>query len=314
MAKKSVRFLKGSMGGNQVVLLDGRQVPEERELEIALAALEPLKVGGHQAGVLYEGGDEGEISVRIITITGKTYISMCGGLTQILGKALEVESFLDGFYLRVDEPETRITLLTDSGPVGLEVEIEEGNVGKTWTEMDSFLRECYEIGVHPVDVAGVKGYKVGEALCVEREDIEEIYPDFDLSRIEEPTLGVLRKVQKDFLNQFFPDSPGKTFAIYDRNPRRNGDVRVIFPHQAVTGHIEPACGTGTTVIGLTMAEKGQLPKTGDVRLVAESGDGVESIGGSEDTTLYLNLENGIVQSARFTHNPVEILSSGTLWP
>ena len=313
MTKNSVRFIKGNMGGNEVVLLDGRQVPKERELEIALTALEPLKVGGHQAGVLYEGEAENEISVRIATITGKTYISMCGGLTQILGKALEVESFLDGFSLHVDEPETRITLLTDSGPVGLVVEIEEGDVRKTWTGMDSFLQECYEIGVHPVDVAGVNGYKVGEALCVEREDIEEEYPDFDLSRIEEPTLRVLRRVQKDFLDQFFPGSPGKTFAVYDRRPERTGDVRVIFPHQVVTGHIEPACGTGTTVIGLTMAEKGQLPKTGDVRLVAESGGGIESIGGSEDTTLDLDLEDGIVRSASFTHSPVEILATGTLW-
>ncbi|MBS3737188.1 hypothetical protein KGY72_08470 [Candidatus Bipolaricaulota bacterium] len=63
-----------------------------------------------------------------------------------------------------------------------------------------------------------------------------------------------------------------------------------------------------------MVEKGQLPRTGNVRLVAESGGGVGSIGGREDTMLDLELENGIVQSASFTHNPVEIIASGTLGP
>lgn len=313
MNKNSVGFLKGNMGGNQVLLLDGRKIPEGRELETALDALAPGNVGGHQAGVLYEGDVKNEIVVKIVTITGKTYISMCGGLTQILGKALPVKSFLDDFPLEITKPETELTLRTDSGPVRLTVRVKGNEVREIRTGMDSFIRECYELGIRPVNVAGVRAHKVGEALCVEADDICEEYPKADLEEMKEPTLNLLRKIQKDFLDQFFPESPGKTFSVYDRNPGRNGDIRVIFPHQVTSGHIEPACGTGTTVIGLTMVEKRQLVEEGNVRLVAESGGEVNSIGGSETTTLDLEVNDGKVQSASFTHDSVEILASGSLW-
>lgn len=312
MNKERVDFVKGNMGGNHVLLLDGRKIPDGQELETALDALKPMNVGGHQAGVLYEGNDENEIVARIVTITGKTYISMCGGLTQILGKALSVESFLDDFSLEIAEPETELTLRTDSGPVRLTVRVTGDEVRETRTGMDSFVRECYELGIRSVTVAGVRANKVGEALCVEAKDIYQEYPEADLEGLEEPTLKVLRKIQRDFLGRFFPESPGKTFSVYDRNPGRGGDARVIFPHQVITGHIEPACGTGTTVIGLAMVEKGQLTEKGNAQLVAESGGEEDNIGGEETTTLDIEVYNGKVQSASFTHDSVEILATGSL--
>lgn len=313
MSRKRVGFIKGNMGGNQVLLLDGRKIPEDRELEKALDALEPLRLGGHQAGVLYEGEKENEIEAKIVTITGQTYISMCGGLTQILGKALVEDSFLDDFNLVVSEPETEITLRTDSGPVVITVEVEGGHVLKTRTSMNSFVDECYEIGVRPIITAGVNSYKVGDAHCVEVDEVCEEYPKADLENIDEPTLKILRRIQRDYLDQFYPDSSGMTFSVYDRNPRRNGDVRVIFPHQVVTGHIEPSCGTGTTVIGLAMVEKGQLPSNETTTLVAESGGGTDCLGGPEKTTLDLEIGSGRVKSASFSHSLVEILATGNLW-
>jgi len=300
------------MGGNQVILLDGREIPEDRELEKALDALDPLRLGGHQAGVLYESEGENEIAAKIVTITGETYISMCGGLTQILGKSLVEASFLDDFSLVVSEPETEITLITDSGPVVIDVEVEGGEVLKTRTSMNSFVEECYEIGINQVSTAGVRSYKVGDAHCVQAEDIYEKYPEVDLEEVREPTLKVLRRIQRDYLKQFYPDSPGMTFSVYDRDPRQKGDVRVIFPHQVVTGHIEPSCGTGTTVIGMAMVEKGQLADDGSVRVVAESGGSNDSIGGPEKTSLDLEIEAGKVKSACFSHDSVEILASGYL--
>lgn len=40
---------------------------------------------------------------------------------------------------------------------------------------------------------------------------------------------------------------------------------------------------------------------------------VNSIGGEEATTLDLEVNDGKVQSASFTHYSVEILASGSLW-
>lgn len=313
MSRKKVRFVKGSMGGNQVLLLDGRKIPEDRELEKALEALEPLRLGGHQAGVLYEGEKENAIEAAIVTITGQTYISMCGGLTQILGKALVEDTFLDDFNLAVTEPETEITLRTNSGPVGISAEIKKGEVLEVRTSMDSFVDECYEIGVNQITTEGVKSYKVGDAHCVEVDEIYEEYPEADLEEIDESTLNILRSMQRDYLDQFYPDTSGMTFSVYDRNPLRSGDVRVIFPHQVVTGHIEPSCGTGTTAIGLAMVEKGHLPGDGTATLVAESGGGIDCIGGPEETTLDLEIGSGRVKSASFSHSLVEILATGHLW-
>ncbi len=313
MSRKRVGFIKGDMGGNRVILLDGREIPENRELEKALDALDPARLEGHQAGVLYEGEEENEISAKIITITGETYISMCGGLTQILGQALPEDSFLDDFSLVVSEPKTEITLRTDAGPVGITVEMEGGDVLDTRTGMNSFVEECYDIGITPVNTAGVRSYKVGDAHCVEVDDIYEEYPEADLESIGETTLKILRKIQRDYLEQFYPDSPGMTFSVYDRNPRRGGDVRVIFPHQVVTGHVEPSCGTGTTVIGLAMVEKGQLRQNGTARLIAESGGGVDGVGGPEKTNLELEIRAGKVKSASFGHDSVKIIAVGDLW-
>jgi len=313
MSGKKVGFIKGDMGGNRVILLDGREIPENRELEKALDALDPARLEGHQAGVLYEGEEENEISAKIITITGETYISMCGGLTQILGQALPEDSFLDDFSLVVSEPKTEITLRTDAGPVGITVEMEGGDVLDTRTGMNSFVEECYDIGITAVNTAGVRSYKVGDAHCVEVDDIYEEYPEADLESIGETTLKILRKIQRDYLEQFYPDSPGMTFSVYDRNPRRGGDVRVIFPHQVVTGHVEPSCGTGTTVIGLAMVEKGQLRQNGTARLIAESGGGVDRVGGPEKTNLELEIRAGKVKSASFGHDSVEIIAVGDLW-
>jgi len=313
MDNNEVRFLKGNMGGNQVVLLEGDKIPEGEELEVALTVLEPPNVGGHQAGVLYRGKKENEIIARIVTITGRTYISMCGGLTQVLGKALGVKSFLTDLPLEISEPETELALRTDSGTVDIDVRVGESEVKETWTGMDSFVRECYDLGVEPIAAAGVSAYRVGETLCVEAEDIYEVYPDVHLEEMENPTLKILRNIQEDFLNQFFPDSSGKTFSVYDRNPDRSGDVRVIFPHQVATGHIEPACGTGTTAVGITMVEKSQLVDDGSTRLVAESGGSTLSIGGEESTTLDVEIDHGRIQRARFTHHPIEINAAGTVF-
>jgi len=315
--KVEVDFIKGHMGGNEIILLNGHQIPDGQERDKSAVALTPPSVRGHQAGLLYN--DEKGIRVKVVSVTGLDFISMCGGLTQVLGKALERDDFADRYEVTTQEPTTEVTLFTDAGPIYLSLRIEDNEVVKTETEMNSFLQESYQKGVRPTEVGGVPAYKVGEALCTELDDIKDKFPSVDFGELGSDALNIFENIQNDFVEKFFPKSgingktKGKTFAIYDRHPGGTGDIRVIFPHDVSTGHIEPSCGTGTSIVGVTMGERGQIPSDGEVELVAESGGDTSHIGGPERTTLNMEMTEGKVEGIAFNHSLVELLAQGTLW-
>ncbi|MEF8725624.1 MAG: hypothetical protein V5A83_01660 [Candidatus Bipolaricaulota bacterium] len=317
MKTVEVEFIKGHMGGNEIILLNGHQIPDGQERDKSAVALTPPSVRGHQAGLLYN--DEKGIRVKVVSVTGLDFISMCGGLTQVLGKALERDDLADRYEVTTQEPTTEVTLFTDAGPIYLTLNIEDGQVVKTETEMNSFLQESYQKGVRPTEVAGVPAYKVGGALCSELDDIKDRFPSVDFGELGTEAYSVFEKIQNDFVERFFPESgtkgktQGKTFAIYDRHPEKSGDIRVIFPHDVSTGHIEPSCGTGTSVVGITMCERGQISGDGELRLIAESGGDTHHLGGPEKTTLQMKMKKGRVESISFNHSLVELLAQGTLW-
>ncbi|MFW6104907.1 MAG: hypothetical protein ACOC6I_03605 [Candidatus Bipolaricaulota bacterium] len=317
MKKVGVDFIKGHMGGNEIILLNGHQIPEGQERERSAVALNPPSIRGHQAGILYK--EESGIRAKVVSVTGLDFISMCGGLTQVLGKALEQGNFANIYEITTQEPTTDVTLFTDAGPIYLTLHIKDGQVAKTETEMNSFLQESYQKGVRPIEVAGVPAYKVGEALCSELDDIKDRFPSVDFEELGTEAYSVFEKIQNNFVERFFPESgikgktQGKTFAIYDSHPERSGDIRVIFPHDVSTGHIEPSCGTGTSVVGITMCERDQIPPEGEVELFAESGGDINHIGGPERTMLHMEMKDGKVESISFNHSLVELLAQGTLW-
>lgn len=317
MEKVEVDFIKGHMGGNEIILLNGHQIPEGQERERSAVALNPPSIRGHQAGILYR--EENGIRAKVVSVTGLDFISMCGGLTQVLGKALEQGNFANRYGITTQEPTTEVTLFSDAGPIYLTLHIEDGQVVKTETEMNSFLEESYQKGVRPIEVAGVPAYKVGEALCSELDDIKDKFPSIDFGELGADAFNVFENIQNDFVEKFFPESgisgktKGKTFAIYDRHPEQSGDIRVIFPHDVSTGHIEPSCGTGTSIVGVTMGERGQIPSDGEVELIAESGGDTNHIGGPERTTLNMEVKDEKVEGIAFNHSLVELLAQGTLW-
>lgn len=319
MDRTKVDFVKGHMGGNEIILLDGCQVPSGKERQFAASALKPPNIRGHQAGFLHQGSEKNHIRARIVSVTGLDFLSMCGGLTQVLGKATEEDDFAARYSITKKEPRTNLTLLTDAGPIPLSLEFERGKVVKTQTTMNSFVRESYRLGVQETRIDGVNAYKVGEALCVEFDEIKKGFPDLDFGELGEEEFELFEDIQDEFVNQFFSQSvkekksKGRTFAIYDRHPERSGDIRVIFPHLVSSGHIEPSCGTGTTVVGMTMLERGQLPNNGTIRLVAESGGDIDHIGGPEKTTLNMEVKEGKLENISFTHSFVELIARGVLW-
>jgi len=314
MKKDGLTFVKGHMGGNEIILLQGTQVPQGKEVDWALALLNPPHIRGHQVGLLYEGPEANQIKAKIVSVSKKDFVSSCGGLTQVLGKAIFEENLGEYLDLQIHFPIAELVLETDAGPVVIVADCVDGTAKTITTNMTPFVNECYELGTWPMEVAGIRVTKVGKVLVAAAEEIKRRFPHVDLERIDEPTLEVLWQIHQEFLRKSHPDWRSGDFAIYDLSPTRNADGRVIFPHHIPEGHIEPACGTGTVAIGIAIAERGKvLPRNGTAELTFASGGSSSEIGGPDLTKLWLTIKDGKVTDASFSHNAIEILATGRIW-
>lgn len=321
MQIQKIDYVKGHMGGNEIVLLKGDQIQEGHEKEVAFAALDPPNIRGHQAGLLYRS-TENEVRVEIVSVTPRGFISSCGGLTQVLGKVMVETDFLREFALRLETPLSEVDLETDAGIVKLQVEHHARVASRVWTSMKPFVNECYRLGVVPMEVAGVRVMKVGKVLVINGDELRQRFSSITLKRIDEATIRTLSKVQQEFITTISSaeSSEGEKhsytpgFAIYDLNPKEGGDGRVIFPHDVSIGHIEPSCGTGAAAVGITMWEKGEVQTDeNEVDISLESGGSPSTIGGPDLTKLILRQADGKVMDARFSHSNVKILAEGKIW-
>jgi diaminopimelate epimerase len=310
---KKIDFVKGHMGGNEIILLYGDQIPEGKLAKIALSVLDPPNIGGHEAGIFYKSKGYGHLRAKIIGRSSRRFISMCGGLTQVLGRALIETDFAEYFNIKITDPVTEIILETDAGFIRLKIESPNGKFKRVWTNMKPFVDECYELGVQPIKVAYVDAMKVGKFLVVNGDDVKKRYVSVDFEKMDELTLQTLKKIQESFNEQRYMEQRNVDFALYDLHPQYSGKVRAVFPHNISGGHIEPACGTGTVAIGIAMAERGNLKdleiKNGVISIPIESGGGPE-IGGPDITELRVTVKNGKVIDADFSHSLVEVIAIG----
>ena len=314
MPRERLSFIKGHMGGNEILLLDGRQIAKGRELEVGLFALNAPNIGGHQAGLLYKSERNAPLKARIVDAASRGFIAICGGFTQVLGRALVETDLSEKLDVEVTEPVTRIALETDAGPIPVEVRSNNGRVERVDTGMKPFVVECYELGIQAIRVNSVKAMRVGKFLAVNADEINRQYPEIGVDTLDDKTLTILKKLQDAFDSHRYLKRRNADFALYDLdslNPANSG--RVIFPHRISTDSIEPACGTGTVAVGIAMVEQGEVELSdGTLEFSFESGGDVSSIGGPEVTTLKLQISAGKVVDASFSHSLVEILAMGTL--
>jgi diaminopimelate epimerase len=302
-----IDFVKGHMGGNEIILLDGKQIPEQRLVNAALSVLNRPNIGGDQAGIFSPSSAPGCLRVKIVGRSSRRFISMCGGMTQVLGRALVETDFAQRFNIPITEPIGEITLETDCGPVSLKVENSHGKFRTAWTDMKAFVDECYKLGVHSVRISGVDVMKVGDFLVLNGDEARKLDSSLDFEKMDETSLKTLTEIQRAF-------NEGKSqksldFALYDLHPQHNGNVRAVFPHNIPGAHIEPACGTGTVAIGLAMLQLGQMQGNGTSRLLLETGER-PTIGGPDITELKLTTQNGKAVDAKFSHSLVEVLATG----
>lgn len=313
MERDKLSFVKGHMGGNQIILTLKEDYSGEDYLETALPLLKPPHIQGDQLGILTDKTDgEADIKVKIVDSSNDDYLDMCGGLAQVLGKALVETGLRSKFQPDLDNSPLEITLETDIGPVPLRVNHRKGQVREVFTGMKSFVDRCYKKGVRKIQLNEVPATKVGDFLVVDGNEIEEAFPGVDLDNIEDRAVEVLKGIQRDFDRKDFMAKKNADFAVYDQDSNSHAG-RLIFPHRVTSGHIEPACGTGTVAVGIAMAEKKQLAEDGDEELVFESGGSPTAIGGPDLTTIKLVLNKNRIEDIYLHHSLVEILATGQAW-
>ena len=195
---KPISFIKGHMGGNEIILLNGEEIPTGRDLEVALQVLYPPNIRGHEVGLLYPAKGNNHLKAKIVGGISKQFISMCGGLTQVLGKALITTNLRQEFDLSITYPSTTITLETEAGPVLITLKLDDTGAERVVTDMTAFVKECYYYGIESLDVFGVHVMRVGKFLVANADAIHQAYPDINLENTEPKTLHVLRNMQEEF--------------------------------------------------------------------------------------------------------------------
>jgi diaminopimelate epimerase len=306
--QKKFDYVKGHMGGNEIVFLDGSQISPQRYIEVGMSVLRTPSVHGDQAGILLKPKSSGDVRVKIVDRTAQGFITMCGGLSQVLPRALAETELGKRFHLQ--KPIRKVDLETDLGIVRIIVRNTKSGM-TAFTDMTKFVDECYGLGLSKIQVSGVSALKIGKFLVVDANEILKVHPDANFVSMNQQANDILVEMQRDFDSQHFIPKPNADYSLFDMYPEDPTHGRVLFPHSIPIGHIEPSCGTGTiaVAVGLAFSERVSGPKAS---LKFDSGDG-PFLGGSETTRVNMSLENGRVTHAEFTHSKVEITSVGNVW-
>jgi len=315
MVAKTIDFIKGHMGGDEIILLYGDQVLEGEEIKVAQKLLNPPNIQGDELGFFYKPEKGGDLKIKIVLKGLPRFISMCGGLTQVLGVALLETDFGEHFSLKVKEPATKIMLETDVGFIPLEIENKAGEVRRIWSYMKAYVDSCFKLGVQPVRVLKVDAMQVGNYLVVNGDEVKKVYRDIDFEEMNGSTLRVLTEMSSEFYRQINapPSPPGRArICLYDLHPEHHGDARAVFLWDIPRGHIEPSCGTGTTAIGIAMVERGETKVKGDAAEALIECGGKPTIGGPNMAEFRATVKNGKVASAKFFHDLIEILATGKI--
>lgn len=305
-------FIKGHMGGNTILLLYGEQLPAGRELGLSVKALGANYLWCHECGILYRADSGADLKIKISEPTLPSFISACGGMTQVLGKALVETDLGDHFKIKIEEPVTRVVIETEAGLTSLDIHVAGGKVQRIITDMGAFLNECREKGIASRVLEGIEACQVGVVLVANADKIKETYPAVDFVRWDSSTRDLLSRIQDEFHQK--TGECDYYFVLYDWNPERSGDLRVLFPHCIPQNYFEPACGTGSIALGAALLFSGELQqrrglREGIVKLKLEAGGSIQ-LGGPDTTELFLYVAGGELAGASFSHSLVKITATG----
>ncbi|MEW5785789.1 MAG: hypothetical protein AB1767_12090 [Bacillota bacterium] len=308
-------FVRGHMGGNIIILLHGGQFTPGRELEQAVKILGSNYLAGHEAGLLYPPTNGANLAVKIAEPTSNCYISACGGLTQVLGKALLETSLGRDYGIPLQEPLTEILLETGAGLVKIAVDTAAGRALRVVTNLQAFAGESYAKGVGAMELQGIPVVRAGKFLAVNGDLVKQKYPRADFRGWDAETRSLLAGLQEEFMRR--TGESEYNYVLYDWRPEFSGDLRVVYPHCIPQDFFEPSCGTGSVAAGIALLASGELCRQkeftrGSISLKLEAGGGIE-LGGPDITELKMTVEDGKLIDVSFSHSLVEITAVGEVW-
>jgi hypothetical protein len=315
-----VSFVKGHCGWDVLTLVPDGEIPAGEELEAALKILAPPVDGGLEVGFLGRGDGPDEIRLRMVDSTTRNWIPMCGGMSQVIGKALVETFFRDRFGVDTSRSGHVFKLITPSGAIPIHVEISNHEVTRVTTVMDQFASYCYGRGIEHLTLRDCEVLRVGDFCVFETGSLERRFPGLDFTRRDPgPHLDVVNDIMRDF-RDVIQGRYGAVGMMFDARPEGCGQFR-IYPRfysddlAAARLPYEFQCGTGTVATGLALAHLGLLPFTGDSgRVCFEWGSQRTTPDpfGIRTSDLHLELQSGRVAKASFSHSVIEIVAQGKL--
>ncbi len=315
-----VDFVKGHCGFDALTLVPEGQIPSGQELEAALKIIDAPINGGIEVGILGEGNNPDEIKLRMIDSTSRDWLSMCGGMTQVIGKALVETFFRNHFNIDILSPQITIRLLTEAGTIPIEIEIHNREASKITTIMDDYAAHLYREEIEGMTLQGCEVLRVGEFIVMEVRALEARHSDIDFTRRDPgPHLEIINDMLKEFICRK-GSMHGVAGMMYDQRPQGPGQFR-LYPRfysrdlSAAKIPYEFQCGTGTVAVGVAIAHNGQIPfQDNKGSIIFEWGNQVVTPDpyGIRTSQLNLSLDNGRVTQASFSHSVVEILQEGKI--
>jgi hypothetical protein len=312
---KRLYYLKGHCGWDMLSLLLAEQIPEAEQLDTALKVLDVPVSGGIEVGLLGRTAIPNDIRLRIADTSTRRWQAMCGGMTQVIGKALVETQLRAHFDIDITLPVVNVRLITDACVIPLTIEISEGKAARVISRMDSYLELTYSIGIRAVELRGVPALIVGEYLLIRMQDLEAAHAGIDFTRRDPgPHLDIINELLRQYAVQ--PRPAGANAILYDDRPEGPGQFRV-FPRflDATAARIpyEFQCGTGTIAAAVALAHAGMLPFAG------ERGELLVEWGSQRTTPDPYGIRLSRVQVARhgnrltsvsFSHSSIEIVLEG----
>jgi hypothetical protein len=315
----ALRFVKGHCGWDTVTLLPEGQIEAEAELPASIKILALPMSGGLEVGWLGAGERDNEIRVRMVNSTTRNWIPMCGGMTQVIGKAL-VETFLrDHFHIVPTGARLDLTLQTPSGAIAVGVDLDDGRVSSVTTVMDAYAAFAYRKGVEDCVLEGVPVLRVGTYAVIDIDALSKRHPGVDFtSRQPGAALEIVHGILRAFRTRL--GLSGVNGMLYDSHPEGRGEFRVFprfYSDDLAAARIpwEFQCGTGSIVVAIALAEAGRLPFDGEeCETLFEWGSRRTTPDpyGVRTSKLHIRRQGSRVTQASFSHSVIEILAQGTL--
>lgn len=315
-----ITFVKGHCGWDTVTLLHEGCVAPELERDSALRILDAPLLGGLEVGYLGKTDRRNELRLRVMANTQRDWIPMCGGMTQVIGKALVETSLRKLVDLEPGATQLTVHLVTDSGTIPVEVGIENDRAVRITTVMDGYAAFLYSRGVEPVVLEGIEALDLSEYLVFDIETLERVHPGVEFrTRREGEGIEIVHNLLRAYRKHRGLQT-GVSAMMYERGGEGPGQFRV-YPRfysddeAAARVPFEFQCGTGTVAVGLALAHNGLLPTARrDVHLILEWGSQrvTPDPYGIRISHLDASVAGTRVTRARFSHSVVEILAEGTL--